>query len=67
MCLRALSKEEAEVLVEAIFSLYGRRRKGWHSKFIGFREVVLATECMRNLSRPEKVLRYDGWLLERKH
>ncbi len=58
LCSRALSKEESEVLVETIFALYGRRRKGWHARFMGFREVILATECMRNLSRPEKVLRW---------
>ncbi len=32
LCTRALTKEESEVLVDAIFSLYGRKRKGWHTR-----------------------------------
>ncbi len=33
LCNRALSKEESEVLVDAIFALYGRKRKGWHTRY----------------------------------
>ena len=31
---------------------------GWGSRFIGFREVILATENINNLDDPVKVLRW---------
>ena len=31
---------------------------GWGSRFIGFREVTLATESVENLDDPVKVLRW---------
>ena len=34
------------------------KKRGWGSKLIGFREVLLATEGISKLSKPDEILRW---------
>lgn len=58
LCSGVLGTRESEAFVERIFSLYGRNRKGWNTRLIGFREVILATENIHFLTQPEKIMRW---------
>jgi Ca2+-binding EF-hand superfamily protein len=58
LCASVLSREECDSFVDMVFLLYGRNRKGWSTRLIGFREVILATVNISNLDDPEKVLRW---------
>ena len=59
LCQRILSKEESEAFVSKIFQLYGHHKAvGWSCRLIGFREVILATENLKCLNNPEKLLRW---------
>jgi Ca2+-binding EF-hand superfamily protein len=40
------------------FRLFGVKKRGWGAKLIGFREVLLATEGISKMSKPDEILRW---------
>ena len=45
-------------LMVLLFRLFGVKKRGWGAKLIGFREVLLATEGISKLSKPDEILRW---------
>lgn len=58
ICADVLNEEECDEYVDMVFRLYGQKKKGWGVKLIGFREVLLATEGIHKLHRPDEILRW---------
>ena len=58
LCLDVLNEKDCEEYVDMVFKLYGQRKRGWGAKLIGFREVVLATEGIAHLDKPEEILKW---------
>ena len=58
LCIDVLREEDCDYYVDSVFKLYGQKKRGWGAKLIGFREVILATECVSDLNQPNKVLRW---------
>ena len=54
----SLKDAECEEYVDMVFRLYGVKKRGWGSKLIGFREVLLATEGINKLNKPDEILRW---------
>ena len=45
-------------LMVSFFRLFGVKKRGWGAKLIGFREVLLATEGISKMSKPDEILRW---------
>lgn len=59
ICLEAqLNEEECDDYVGMVFRLFGVKKRGWGAKLIGFREVLLATEGISKMSKPDEILRW---------
>ena len=58
LCEHFLTEEDCDEYVDMIFQLYGHKKKGWGCKLIGFREVVLATEGIQKMHKPDEILRW---------
>ena len=54
----SLKEAECDEYVDMVFRLYGVKKRGWGSKLIGFREVLLATEGINKLNKPDEILRW---------